>query len=50
MAVGLSVELFVVRPYGPGRGYMPPQHKRAFELSSRHPTGGPDIGVTVPHI
>lgn len=35
MAVGLLVELFVARPYGPGRCHMPPQHKRAFELSSR---------------
>ena len=34
MAVGLSVELFVARPYGLGRCYMPPRHKRAFELSS----------------
>lgn len=35
MAVGLSVVLFCVRPYGPGRCCMPPKHKRAFELSSQ---------------
>lgn len=31
MAVGLSIELYPVGPCGPGRYYMPPIHKRAFE-------------------
>jgi hypothetical protein len=34
MAAGISVELFIVRPCGPGRCYVPPIDKRAFDLSS----------------
>jgi hypothetical protein len=50
MAVGLSVDFSLARPYGPGRCCMPPKHMRAFEFSSQYQQVDPDTDMTVIHI
>lgn len=50
MAVGLSVECSLARPYGPGRCCMPPKHTRAFEFLSHIQQVDPHTDMTVIHI